>query len=82
MTAVDPIRYSRFWAGSPILFQFGRFDSFVSRAMAERLAQSMPRPQRTEFYDAGHAVNDPRAMIDRCAFLAKCIHSGLVRRWE
>jgi dienelactone hydrolase/precorrin-6B methylase 2 len=70
ISVVDPIRFTPFWAGAPILFQFGRFDQFVSRAMAEQLVHSISRPQRTIFYDAGHAVNDPRAMIDRAGFLA------------
>jgi dienelactone hydrolase len=72
ISTVDPIRFTRYWAGAPILFQFGRFDQFVSRAMAERLVHSISRPQRAIFYDAGHAVNDPRAMIDRAGFLDGC----------
>jgi pimeloyl-ACP methyl ester carboxylesterase/precorrin-6B methylase 2 len=70
ISVVDPIRFTPFWAGAPILFQFGRFDQFVSRAMAEQLVHSISRPQKAIFYDAGHAVNDPRAMIDRAGFLA------------
>jgi len=76
ISAVDPIRFTRFWAGAPILFQFGRFDAFVSRAMADRLAQSLASPQKTLFYDAGHSVNDPRAMADRAAFLARWAAEG------
>jgi pimeloyl-ACP methyl ester carboxylesterase len=72
ISIVDPIRFTRYWAGAPILFQFGRFDQFVTRAMAERLVHSISRPQRAIFYDAGHAVNDPRAMIDRAGFLDEC----------
>jgi pimeloyl-ACP methyl ester carboxylesterase/precorrin-6B methylase 2 len=70
ISVVDPIRFTPFWAGAPILFQFGRFDQFVSRPMAEQLVHSISRPQKAIFYDAGHAVNDPRAMIDRAGFLA------------
>jgi len=69
ISAVDPIRFTRFWAGAPILFQFGRFDSFASRAMADRLVQSIPSAQKALFYDAGHSVNDPRALTDRADFL-------------
>lgn len=71
ISAVDPIRFSPFWAGAPILFQFGRFDQFVPRAQAERLVHSIPQPQKVIFYDAGHSVNDPRAMADRSEFLAR-----------
>ncbi len=72
MSAIDPIRFGPFWAGSPILFQFGRLDSFVTRAMADCLVNSLPRPQKAIFYDAGHSVNDPRAAADRSAFLRQC----------
>jgi len=70
ISVVDPIRFTPFWAGAPILFQFGRFDQFVTRAMADHLVHSISRPQKAVFYDAGHAVNDPRAMADRDGFLA------------
>lgn len=79
ISAVDPIRFTPFWGGAPILFQFGRFDQFVPRAEAERLVHSIPRPQKVIFYDAGHSVNDPRAIVDRSVFLARRIHSGLLR---
>ena len=75
ISAVDPVRFTRFWLGAPILFQFGRFDQFVPRAEAERLVHSISRPQKVVFYDAGHSVNDPRAMADRSEFLARCLRS-------
>jgi pimeloyl-ACP methyl ester carboxylesterase/precorrin-6B methylase 2 len=71
ISEVDPDRFTRSWMGAPILFQFGRFDRFVPRAAAERLVQSIPRPQKVVFYDAGHSVNDPRAMDDRAEFLER-----------
>jgi pimeloyl-ACP methyl ester carboxylesterase/precorrin-6B methylase 2 len=79
ISAVDPIRFTSFWLGAPILFQFGRFDQFVPRAAAERLANSISRPQKVVFYDAGHSVNALRAMVDRSDFLARCIHSGQIQ---
>jgi len=79
ISAVDPIRFTPFWKGAPILFQFGRFDQFVPRAEAERLVRSIPRPQKSIFYDAGHSVNDPRAIVDRSEFLAGSIRSGLLK---
>jgi dienelactone hydrolase/precorrin-6B methylase 2 len=73
ISAVDPIRFAPHSAGAPILFQFGRFDAFVSRAMAERLAQSVPGRQKSVFYDAGHSLNDPRALADRIAFVRQAL---------
>jgi cephalosporin-C deacetylase-like acetyl esterase len=79
LSAVDPIRFTSSWAGAPILFQFGRFDQFVPRAAAEGLANSISRPQKVVFYDAGHSVNAPQAMVDRSRFLARYINSGQLR---
>jgi dienelactone hydrolase len=79
ISVVDPIRFTSAWAGAPILFQFGRFDQFVPRAAAARLADSISRPQKVIFYDAGHSVNAPQAMVDRSYFLARYIHSGQIQ---
>jgi pimeloyl-ACP methyl ester carboxylesterase len=79
LSAVDPIRFTGSWAGAPILFQFGRFDQFVPRAAAEGLANSISRPQKVIYYNAGHSVNAPQAMVDRSGFLARYINSGQLR---
>jgi dienelactone hydrolase len=71
MSAIDPVRYLGHSAGAPILFQFGRFDPYVSRARAEALVHAVGRPQQAIFYDSGHEVNDPQALFDRRSFLAK-----------
>jgi len=76
LAAVDPIHFTSSWAGAPILFQFGRFDQFVPRAAAEGLANSISRPQKVVFYDAGHSVNAPQAAADRARFLARYLNSG------
>ncbi len=76
ISAVDPERFTRLWLGAPILFQFGRFDRFVPRGAAERLTRLIARPQKVVFYDAGHSVNDPRAMADRAEFLARWLRVG------
>ena len=41
--------------------------------MTDRLVNSIPRPQKAEFYDAGHSVNDARAVDDRSRFLARWV---------
>jgi pimeloyl-ACP methyl ester carboxylesterase len=75
ISAVDPILFTRYWKQTPVLLQFGRFDEFVSRESAERLANSIPGRPTALFYDAGHSVNAPGAMIDRDAFLARYFRS-------
>jgi pimeloyl-ACP methyl ester carboxylesterase len=79
ISAVDPILFTRYWRRAPVLFQFGRFDEFISRDMAERLANSIPGTHETLFYDAGHSVNEPAAMLDRNEFLARHLQSGVRR---
>jgi dienelactone hydrolase len=76
MSAIDPVRYLGHSAGAPILFQFGRFDPYVSHARAEELAHAAGRPEQAIFYDSGHEVNDPRALLDRRTFLAARIGTG------
>ena len=80
MSAIDPIRYLDRSAGVPILFQFGRFDPYVSRARAEELVRATRRPEHPIFYDSGHEVNDPQALLDRSEFLATRIGTGRLKR--
>jgi dienelactone hydrolase len=76
MSAIDPVKYLGRSSGAPILFQFGRFDPYVSRARAEALVHAAGRPERAIFYDSGHEVNDPQALVDRRNFLAARIGIG------
>jgi dienelactone hydrolase len=80
MSAIDPVRYLGRSAGATILFQFGRFDPYVSRARAEALVHAAGRPERAIFYDSGHEVNDPQALLDRVSFLAARIGVGRKRK--
>lgn len=77
ISAVDPILYTRYWKQAPVLFQFGRFDEFATREMADRLVTSIPG-SKAIFYDSGHSVNAPSAICDRSKFLARHIGSGLI----
>jgi cephalosporin-C deacetylase-like acetyl esterase len=75
ISAVDPILFTRYWKRAAVLLQFGRFDEFVSREMADRLANSIPSPHQTVFYDSGHSVNAPFAAADRAKFLTRQIQA-------
>ncbi len=70
ISAVDPIRFTRFWMGAPILFQFGRFDQFVPRAAAERLAQSFACPQEPKEASVRAATKDRNSRGNGGAALA------------
>jgi hypothetical protein len=79
LSVVDPIRYLGHSAGAAILFQFGRFDPYVSGARAEALVHATRRTERAIVYDAGHDVNDPRALLDRSEFLTTHIGVGRIQ---
>jgi dienelactone hydrolase len=66
MRVVDGTRYVG-RAGAPLLFQFGRQDTFP-KAWFERYAAAAPDPKRVEWYDAGHFLCDC-ATRDRKAWL-------------
>ncbi len=66
---VDAAKYVEHSLGAPVLLQFGRFDPYVPQDLAARFSAAVHG--RTITYDAGHAVNDPAAAIDRLRFLTE-----------
>lgn len=77
LAAVDPVLYLS-PASAPILFQFGRFDPYISRARADVLVRAAGRSGQARFYVCGHEVNAPEALADRVDFLAA--HIGVGKR--
>ncbi len=76
ISLVDPIRYLGHSLGAPALFQFGRFDPYVSPEMARRFAAATHPQPKVLFYDAGNDVNTPQALVDRDRFLSKLLGIG------
>lgn len=57
----------------PLLFQFARFEQFISEAAMLRYWEAAPQPKQIQWYDTGHDLNDVRCLLDRAAFLEKQI---------
>jgi dienelactone hydrolase len=56
-------------AAAPLLFQFARHERLFDRAAMERYAAAATGTKTVKWYDAGHDLNDPQALIDRAAWL-------------
>jgi dienelactone hydrolase len=68
MAAVDPVSYLPHAAPAALYFQFGKLDSFVTKDAANQQTAAASQPQKVDWYDAGHTLND-QAKSDRLAWL-------------
>lgn len=70
LSNVDPITaLSR--ADTPLLFQFGNADFYISAMTAHELYSAAPEPKQMISYESGHAMNDAKIRADRMEFLAR-----------
>ena len=67
--SLDAIHYIGHAAPAPILFQFARFDIFISEDQAKEYERAASQPRQTRWYDTGHELNDLEALRDRSDFL-------------
>lgn len=65
---VDPIAWIAKPAGTPVLFQFSRFDPFISTSRADAFVAAVGKDGEARRYDAGHEL-DEAARSDRDAWL-------------
>jgi dienelactone hydrolase len=63
-------------AACPLYIQFARFERYFSIAAMERYIAAAPQSREVRWYDTGHELNDPRALIDRAAWLGSRIGLG------
>jgi len=79
-TAVtEPLDAIHFVGGSspaPILFQFARFDMFISEEQAHEYEAAAGSPKTTKWYDSGHELNAPEALRDRDDWLSQQLRLG------
>lgn len=68
---LEAIRYVGLATATPLLMQFGRFEPAIPLAASERYARAARDPKTVLWYDTGHALNDPRALFDRAAWLTE-----------
>jgi len=66
-------------AKAPLLFQFARYERFFDKAAMERYAKAATGTKEVKWYDTGHDLNDPDALIDRAAWLRKRVGLGDVK---
>jgi cephalosporin-C deacetylase-like acetyl esterase len=58
-----------------LLFQFARKDRGFSLSAMNRYYNAASEPKAVKWYDTGHELNDPQALIDRAEWLGK--HIGI-----
>jgi cephalosporin-C deacetylase-like acetyl esterase len=72
---LDGIHYVGHAAPTPLLFQFGRFERYVSETAMRGYADAASGPKTVRWYDTGHELNDPQALVDRSEWLKE--HAGV-----
>jgi cephalosporin-C deacetylase-like acetyl esterase len=72
---LDGIHYVGHAAPTPLLFQFGRFERYVSETAMRGYANAASGPKTVRWYDTGHELNDPQALVDRAEWLKE--HAGI-----
>lgn len=67
----DPATFVSRVAGSPLFFQFGSHDEYVSAKAATDFYNAAQPPKHMATYDAGHDVAVPEARADRIQWLIR-----------
>jgi dienelactone hydrolase len=72
MVPIEAIRFIGFAKPTPLLFQNGQSDEFVSAADAQSLHNAAPQPKTVLWYNAGHNLT-PQATLDTHDWLVQQI---------
>jgi uncharacterized protein len=72
MIPIEAIRFIGFTKPTPLLFQSGQKDEFISLADAQALHNAAPEPKKILWYDAGHNLT-PQATNDTHDWLVQQI---------
>jgi dienelactone hydrolase len=75
VSPLDAINYVPHSRPTPLLFQFARFEQYFNEAAMQQYARAASEPKLVLWYDAGHALNDVRALTDRANWLRR--HIGM-----
>jgi dienelactone hydrolase len=65
-------------ATAPLLFQFARYERYFDKAAMDRYEKAAREPKEVKWYDTGHELNDPQALLDRAAWLREKIEMGSI----
>ncbi len=71
LSSLDAIRYVPQAAPTPLLFQFARFEALFGEKAMRRYYAAASEPKEELWYDCGHDMNDPQALVDRSNWIAK-----------
>lgn len=63
-------------ARCPILFQFALHERYYDKAAMDRYLAAAPASRQVLWYDTGHELNDPQALVDRAAWLRERLGLG------
>jgi hypothetical protein len=63
----------------PRFIQFARYGRYFDQAAMDRYAAAATGAKEVKWYDTGHDLNDPQALLDRAAWLHRHIGLGPVR---
>ena len=72
MVPIEAVRFIGLAKPTPLLFQNGRKDEFITEADAKSLHDAAPEPKTVLWYDAGHGLT-PQATFDRHDWLVQQI---------
>jgi len=78
VSALDAINYVPHAAPTLLLFQFSNFEQYFNEAAMQRYARAASEPKLSKWYDTGHELNDPQALLDRAAWLHKQLGIGSI----
>lgn len=70
---IDAIHFVGRAAPIPLLLQFANFEQYFDKTSMQHYVTAASEPKKVLYYDTGHDLNDPQALIDRHQWLAKYI---------
>ena len=71
MGELDAARFVGHSAPTDLLLQFANFDRYIDNTSMQHYIEAASAPKKVLRYDSGHELNDPQALRDRYAWLAR-----------
>lgn len=68
---LDAIRYVGHAAPTSLLFQFANYERYFDKDSMGKYFHAASKPKKLLWYDTGHEVNDPQALVDRYRWLTE-----------
>jgi cephalosporin-C deacetylase-like acetyl esterase len=71
ISPLSPERFVRHAAPCSILFQFGLYDSWISKKAADIYFEAANGPKEARWYPTSHEFTDTAALLDRASWLER-----------